>query len=142
MKGMSMQMTFNFNVDPVLLFNFWHPKSASALAASCVFIFCLAAAFEALKTYREKLYVEASLASSAPLSAELPSRLRSMFSADHLKQTVLYSVQLTLGYLLMLLFMTFNGFVAITVVAGAAFGFLVTGWKKFAMLEMVGDHCG
>ncbi|XP_003748490.1 high affinity copper uptake protein 1 [Galendromus occidentalis] len=133
-----MAMSFNFNVDPVLLFNFWHPKNGIALAGSCLLIFVLTVAFEALKAYREKLYVQ-SRRDSSDLGSSNP---RSMLEPNHLKQCALYTLQITIGYLLMLLFMTYNGFVAITIIIGAGFGFLVSGWKKYLMLEMVSDHCG
>ena len=140
--GMSMAMSFNFDVDPVLLFKCWQPRNGIALAGSCVLIFCLTVAFEALKAYREKLYIQSRRETDVTEVSEASSSLKWIVAPDHLMQTALYTVQITLGYLLMLLFMTFNGYVAITIVLGAAFGFLVSGCKKFMMLEMVSDHCG
>lgn len=140
---MPMSMSFNFDVNPVLLFSFWQPKDAVTLAASCLLIFFMTVAFEALKAYREKLYIDSrSSPNTQLLSSEESPSCKSMFHPSHLLQTVLYTAQITLGYSLMLLFMSFNGFVAITIIVGAAFGFLITGWKKFLMLEMASDHCG
>lgn len=62
-------------------------------------------------------------------------------SASHLQQTALYAVQLTLAYMLMLLFMCFNVWVCLSIVAGAALGYFVFGWYCASKTFMLADHC-
>ena len=61
-------------------------------------------------------------------------------SWGHAIQTILHMLQVTLSYFLMLIFMTFNGWLCIAVVLGAGFGYFLFGWKRAIVVD-VNEHC-
>lgn len=63
-----------------------------------------------------------------------------MMSAMHAFQTCLHIVQITLSYFLMLIFMTYNIWLCIAVVLGAAVGYFLFGWKKSVIVDVT-EHC-
>jgi len=65
----------------------------------------------------------------------------SMFSRGHMVQTLLQFVQVWLSYCLMLIFMTYNTWLCLSVSLGAAAGYFIFGWKKTAVMDMGGEHC-
>ena len=48
--------------------------------------------------------------------------------------------QVVLSYFLMLIFMTYNSWLAGAVAGGATVGYFIFGWSKTVVME-VGDHC-
>jgi len=46
----------------------------------------------------------------------------------HLFQTLLYIIQVFIGYLLMLGFMTYNTYICVSIMVGFAVGYLCFGW--------------
>jgi len=60
-----------------------------------------------------------------------------IFSFSHLLQTVLQMVQMVLSQLLMLIFMTYNGYLCIAVALGSGLGYFLFYWKK----GMVTENC-
>ncbi|KAJ9587037.1 hypothetical protein L9F63_019379 [Diploptera punctata] len=121
-------------------------------------IFVMAALYEGLKYYREYLfwksytqlpYQAVSLppeknADERQLSMEkevMHKRPRpSMLSLPHVFQTGLHGVQIVLSYFLMLIFMTYNVWLCIAVVAGAITGYFLFGWKKTLVMDVT-EHC-
>ncbi|XP_058062675.1 high affinity copper uptake protein 1 isoform X1 [Anopheles bellator] len=63
-----------------------------------------------------------------------------MLSFMHLYQTLLHIVQVTLSFLLMLIFMTYNTWLCLAVVLGAALGYFLFGWKKSVIVDVT-EHC-
>uniref|UniRef100_A0A1Q3FWM0 Copper transport protein n=1 Tax=Culex tarsalis TaxID=7177 RepID=A0A1Q3FWM0_CULTA len=63
-----------------------------------------------------------------------------MLSVMHLFQTFLHIVQVTLTFLLMLIFMTYNTWLCLAVVLGAALGYFLFGWKKSVIVDVT-EHC-
>lgn len=51
-------------------------------------------------------------------------------------------LQITLGYLLMLIFMTYNVYICLAVVSGATLGFWLFSWRKCPMFDITVEHCG
>ena len=66
--------------------------------------------------------------------------MKKMFTSHHLIQTLLHGIQVSVSYALMLIFMTYNAYLAIAVVAGATIGYFLFGWKK-ALVVDVNEHC-
>jgi len=64
----------------------------------------------------------------------------SIFSRAHCLQTLLHLIQVVLSYFLMLIFMTYNSWLAGAVAGGATVGYFIFGWSKTVVME-VGDHC-
>ncbi|XP_041761108.1 high affinity copper uptake protein 1 isoform X1 [Anopheles merus] len=70
-----------------------------------------------------------------------PTQYRpTMLSLMHLFQTLLHILQVTLSFLLMLIFMTYNTWLCLAVVLGAALGYFLFGWKKSVIVDVT-EHC-
>lgn len=63
-----------------------------------------------------------------------------MISWNHLYQTLLHIIQVTLSFLLMLIFMTYNVWLCLAVVLGAAVGYFLFCWKKSVIVDVT-EHC-
>ena len=63
-----------------------------------------------------------------------------MFSLLHGFQTCLHIIQIVLSYFLMLIFMTYNVWLCLAVVVGAAVGYFLFGWKKSFIVDVT-EHC-
>ncbi|XP_037078806.1 uncharacterized protein LOC119099831 isoform X2 [Pollicipes pollicipes] len=63
-----------------------------------------------------------------------------MLSKHHFLQTFLHAVQVVVGYFLMLAFMTYNVWLGIAIVLGAAAGYFIFGSKKFVVVDVT-EHC-
>ncbi|KPP65206.1 high affinity copper uptake protein 1-like, partial [Scleropages formosus] len=126
--------------------------SGSEMAGACFVVFLLAAAYEGLKVGREfalrKSRVSVRYSSvDAPglddgnvlLDARRTVRRR-LLSPPHLLQTALHVVQVVLSYFLMLLFMTYNGYLCMAVAAGAGVGYFLFGWRRAVVVDVT-EHC-
>lgn len=67
------------------------------------------------------------------------SRAR-LFSRSHLCQTLLHMLQITVSYLLMLVFMTYNSYLCLSVVLGAGLGYFIFGFQRVTSID-VNEHC-
>ena len=63
-----------------------------------------------------------------------------MTSGMHFYQTLLHIIQVTLSFLLMLIFMTYNVWLCLAVVIGAATGYFLFSWKKSVIVDVT-EHC-
>lgn len=63
-----------------------------------------------------------------------------MLSMDHGIQTLLHILQMIVSYFLMLIFMTYNGWLCIATVLGAGFGYFLFGWRKSVIVDIT-EHC-
>lgn len=63
-----------------------------------------------------------------------------ILSRPHFILTLIHLVQICMAYFLMLIFMTYNTWLCLAVVFGAASGYFLFGWRKTLMLEEA-DHC-
>ncbi|XP_011504982.1 PREDICTED: uncharacterized protein LOC105367855 isoform X3 [Ceratosolen solmsi marchali] len=62
--------------------------------------------------------------------SKLLSRKVMIFSSVHLLQTLLQVIQLVLGFFLMFIFMTYNGYLCIAVALGSMFGYFIFSWSN------------
>ncbi|XP_071965133.1 high affinity copper uptake protein 1-like [Antedon mediterranea] len=120
--------------------------------AACVVIFVIAALYEGLKVFREILihryskqrgYEATDLEKSGSMTplAQLDDEYGStMWSAWNLLQSLLHIVQVTVSYMLMLLVMTFDVWIGLSVVLGAGFGHFLFAWKRKTTTD-VNEHC-
>lgn len=67
-------------------------------------------------------------------------RYRKMFSCPHFFQTGLHMLQFFISYLLMLVFMTYNVYLCISVLIGAGVGYFLFGWYKSTAVDIT-EHC-
>lgn len=145
-----MAMTFHTGYSETVLFDGWKINSVGGLIGSIVGIIFMAALYEGLKYYREYLfwktyngmqYRSVSEPGEKNTSSE-DNRIvqRTMFSSMHFFQTFLHIIQVVLSYFLMLIFMTYNVWLCLGVVIGAALGYFLFGWKKSVIVDVT-EHC-
>ncbi|KAH8244727.1 hypothetical protein KR038_001917, partial [Drosophila bunnanda] len=159
-----MPMAFHFGYNETILFSWWHIETVAGLVGSMIAIFLLALMYEGLKYYREYLFWKTynlmeyrpvtgpqrnpeaprlpSPAAAAPSPVQFSSSMTrpSMLSVTHLLQTLLHVLQVTLSFLLMLIFMTYNVWLCLMVVLGAAVGYFLFCWKKSVIVDVT-EHC-
>jgi len=76
-----------------------------------------------------------------PLANQFTSNFRpTIFSLMHFYQSFLHLVQVTISFMLMLIFMTYNTWLCLAVVFGAAAGYFLFGWKKSVVVDVT-EHC-
>jgi len=59
---------------------------------------------------------------------------------SHMIQVMLHMIQVTLSYLLMLVFMTYNVWLCLSVVVGAGLGYAIFGRLKSTVIDS-NEHC-
>lgn len=146
-----MSMSFHFGNNETVLFDFWKFTTTSGLIGSMLGIFIMAALYEGLKYYREYLFWRTYNAlhyksvqtpgDKSPVASDDNRVIQpSMLSGNHFLQTILHIIQIVVSYLLMLIFMTYNVWLCIAVVLGAATGYFLFGWKKSVIVDVT-EHC-
>ncbi|XP_043276146.1 high affinity copper uptake protein 1 isoform X2 [Venturia canescens] len=148
MHGMS--MFFHGGYCETVLFESWKISSIGGLIGSIIGIMIMAALYEGLKYYREYLfwktynalqYRSVSMPAEKNVVTEDPRVVQpTMLSWMHTFQTFLHIIQIVLSYFLMLIFMTYNVWLCIAVVVGAAIGYFLFGWKKSVIVDVT-EHC-
>uniref|UniRef100_A0A8D0G3N2 Copper transport protein n=1 Tax=Strix occidentalis caurina TaxID=311401 RepID=A0A8D0G3N2_STROC len=123
----------------------------SEMAGAFVAVFFLAMFYEGLKIARECLLRKSQVSiryNSMPVPGPNGTILmethktvgQQMLSFPHLLQTVLHVIQVVVSYFLMLIFMTYNGYLCIAVAAGAGTGYFFFSWKKAVVVDIT-EHC-
>lgn len=144
-----MKMWFHAGYEETILFEDWKISSVGGLIGSMIGIFIMAALYEGLKYYREYLfwktysdlqYRAVSMPPAEKMADERQMGRPTMMSLPHVFQTGMHIVQIVLSYFLMLIFMTYNVWLCIAVVAGAATGYFLFGWKKTVIMDVT-EHC-
>lgn len=137
-----MDMHFTWETDNLcIIFNSWHIRSIAGLIFSLIGVALLTAGYEALRegSRRYECYVDKQ-------KDELPNdddTERTPFlwtgrqqvevsKRAHFIKAILYGSQVFYSFFIMLLFMTYNGWVMISVGVGAFIGFLLFGTNTTA----------
>ena len=66
---------------------------------------------------------------------------RRLYFLHHLVQTLLHLVQFTLGYMLMLIAMTFNVWLFVSVVVGASLGYFLFNYRQSLNVDVMEEPC-
>ncbi|XP_034047524.1 high affinity copper uptake protein 1 isoform X1 [Thalassophryne amazonica] len=147
-----MAMTFYFGCSHVeLLFSSLVINSAGEMVAACIGVFLLAVFYEGLKIGREILLRRSQVNvryNSMPLPGSDGTVLmethktvgQRMLSPAHFLQTLLHIIQVVVSYFLMLVFMTYNGYLCVAVAAGAGMGYFLFSWQKAVVVDIT-EHC-
>lgn len=155
-----MHMTFYFGNDATILFGPWKVSNWQGMLWSCVVILVVSFLYEGLKFLRQHLLNCARAQLSRAHARDQSSTeddddelLLAEFSWGrrfnrrtirillHVTQTVLYLIQLTIGYMLMLVVMTYNAWLLISVVLGAGVGYLAFNFRSAMMDEQLEGPC-
>lgn len=64
-----------------------------------------------------------------------------MFNGWHILLSILQAVQTTLGMFLMLVYMTFNVYLAVAVSLGSGVGYWLFAWNRKTTDQFEADHC-
>ncbi|GBB90545.1 hypothetical protein RclHR1_17530003 [Rhizophagus clarus] len=134
----SMQMLFNWDTEKLcIVFTWWRVNNIGFLILSCFIVILLATSYELLKLlsrkYDSKIQASSHLrlqegrdANSEEVSTQnIQSHLIRITYAQQLVRTLIHTAQVFLSFFLMLIFMTYNGFMMISVIIGAAIGYLI-----------------
>ena len=116
-----MQMYFHLGYHEIILLRNWHTTNSTQLIGAVIGIIILGCVYEALKGIRNDLFIKA--AQARKLQQGKLSKCSSICSSVHLAQTALHGLQLLIGYILMLIFMTYNVYLCMAVVVGGTFGY-------------------
>lgn len=106
---MNTALTWSYK-DTCVIFSSWHLRKRRDLAFSFIAIVLLAYLYEYLKYYVGKFQ-----SNQGPLTANNQRNYR-------LANSVWYGVQVGFSFMLMLVFMTYNGWLMLAVVLGAIWG--------------------
>ncbi|XP_015585327.1 high affinity copper uptake protein 1 isoform X2 [Cephus cinctus] len=120
-----MNMAFHTGLSETILFKGWVTSDWTGIIGSMVGIALMAAIYEGLKNYREHLYANSVCLRKAKIPAS-----SALCSSVHILQTLLHMIQLVISYFLMLIFMTYNVWLCIALIAGTGCGYFLFGWSK------------
>ncbi|XP_033122981.1 LOW QUALITY PROTEIN: high affinity copper uptake protein 1-like, partial [Anneissia japonica] len=118
---------------------------------SCVAVFFLAVLYTGLKVMQEMLLrrsvvnvryktMQVAKRSETVLTETHGTEKTRWLSGAHFLQTLLHVIQVTISYFLMLIFMTYNGWLCIAVALGAGTGYFLFGWKTAIVVD-INEHC-
>ncbi|KAF2750715.1 ctr copper transporter family protein [Sporormia fimetaria CBS 119925] len=125
----NMNMLFTWDTtDLCIVFPSWHINGTGTLILSLLAIVLLTAGYEAVREMSRRYDAYAKAALEGRRGADDMSRPTTA-SADaqraKIVKAVLYAVQVFYSFFIMLLFMTYNGWVMLAVAVGAFVGYLV-----------------
>ncbi|EDO27532.1 predicted protein [Nematostella vectensis] len=149
-------MAFFFSKKTVILFEGWSVDTVGGMIGSCIAVFILAVLYEGLKVSREMLKRKYGYVMSVDMDTKVYGSNQNqtvtvtetrghiprskICNLHHFIQSLLHIVQVTLSYFLMLIFMTYNGWLCIAVALGAGFGYFLFGWKLSKIVD-INEHC-
>merc|ERR1719376_800630 len=165
---MTMAMSFSAGSKVTILFDGWETQNAGQLFGSVIAIILLGIFYEVLKFWRETLASNALLreqnrivhagsgnggngsngnggggsvgGTAAPAFQDRRRLKEAFFSRHHLLQTAMHLIQVTIGYFLMLIAMTYNVWCFLAVILGSGIGYFLVGWRRCLITEY-SDHC-
>ncbi|RYP54804.1 hypothetical protein DL769_010288 [Monosporascus sp. CRB-8-3] len=143
----NMNMLFTWDTTNLcIVFRQWHVRGPASLVVSLMAIVAICAGYEALReaTRRYEAWTGKQEEAAGPIRLvgrmNEPPKLRRSNQGEvskrrRLIKSVLYGVQNFYAFMIMLLFMTYNGWVMIAVAVGAGIGYYVFGSHTKATKE-------
>ncbi|CAK7240932.1 MAG: copper transpport protein [Sporothrix thermara] len=128
----SMNMLFTWDTRNLcIVFRWWHVRSTPGLFLSLLAVIALGVGYEALREGIRRYEVQlAKQAESVPRQVQAEVNKRA-----HLIKAILYGVQNFYAFMIMLVFMTYNGWVMLSVSFGAFVGYLLFGGATTVVKE-------
>jgi len=167
MMHQGMMMYFHGGYEEVILFDFWRISSLQGLIGSMVICFIMGFLLEGLKCLRNFIISKEVRPQQSTVSVSNEEavdghsnktgcknsenvRIRktkevlkiiktNIISSTHFIQTVLHLMQFVLSYFLMLIFMTYNSWLALATALGVTLGYFAFGWKRAVIVEV--ENC-
>ncbi|KAJ9157807.1 CTR2 short splice [Pleurostoma richardsiae] len=128
----SMNMLFTWNTNNLcIVFSQWHIRSTAGLLLSLLAVVALGAGYEALRAGIRRY----ELAVSRRVEAIPRQNQGQVSKRAHVIKSLLYAVQTFYAFMIMLIFMTYNGWVMLSVTVGAFVGYLLFGNTTTAAKE-------
>ncbi|XP_028394824.1 high affinity copper uptake protein 1-like [Dendronephthya gigantea] len=147
---------FEFSSKAIILFHDWSIDSIGGMVWSCIVVFLMAMFYEGFKVFREVLRkkhctsedydvpgnnTNGQLVAGKGFCHAYVHKGRSCYcNRHHFLQSFLHIIQVAISYFLMLIAMTYNGWLFIAVCLGAGFGYFLFSWK-FPKSFDVNEHC-
>ncbi|TGZ81773.1 Ctr copper transporter [Ascodesmis nigricans] len=133
-----MSMLFTWNTqDLCLVFRWWHVSGPISLVLSLLVVVALGMGYEYVREITRRYEARVDAANAQNIGGELPDNEssslltgRAVKNSQRKGQTgkaLLYAIQVFYSFFIMLLFMTYNGWVMIAVAVGAFFGYILWG---------------
>ncbi|KAK7487382.1 hypothetical protein BaRGS_00021344 [Batillaria attramentaria] len=149
-------MFFHTGVMEYILFEQLLTENTKGIVCACLVVFVLAVLYEGLKFFREYLLRQATVRQnmnrytvstvfssnnkSDMVTVEQPGIGRRMLTGSHGLQTVLHMLQVFISYCLMLIFMTYNVWLCLSIILGAGVGYFIFGWQRAVAVD-INEHC-
>lgn len=108
---------FSAGVNVPILFKEWNLNTKTGLFLTCVGSILLGVLYQVVKCLRQYAHRRYRVKERGTIK-----------SREHGLQTLLYFVQMTSSYVLMLIIMTFNIWVFVSAIAGLGLGYFLCGW--------------
>ncbi|XP_046558539.1 high affinity copper uptake protein 1-like isoform X1 [Haliotis rubra] len=114
-------MTFHARNDDFILFREWQLSPGKVTFFVCLTLVVVAVLYQVIKMVRARL----------GRKCRNTNCKRYMLSKRHVIQTALYLVQFLIGYVLMLVVMTYNVWIMVATVVGIGLGYFFCGWAEY-----------
>ncbi|KAI5847200.1 Ctr copper transporter family-domain-containing protein [Morchella snyderi] len=132
-----MSMLFTWNTENLcLVFRWWHVSSTFTLILSLLGVVVLSAGYEFVREISRR-YEGRVDAENASLSTS-GRNIASASKRGHIGKAIFYGIQVFYSFFIMLLFMTYNGWVMIAVAVGASLGYTI--WGGASATKSVACH--
>lgn len=128
-------MKFHFTDCEKILFNGWNTNELWKFVLSVIGIFLIAILYEGFRLFREILRLNQIKKEANSSNPEEKTFKEAAFTKQHGIQTLLHFIQLTVGYCLMLVAMTFNGWLFLAIVLGSGLGYFSLDWIRQKHIE-------
>ncbi|KAI9483524.1 MAG: Ctr copper transporter family-domain-containing protein [Benjaminiella poitrasii] len=165
----SMNMLFNWQIkDVCIVFEWWHIHNELDLFISCMIIFVIAAGYEYLRVWSASLDEQWAQADKKKLTDQRSPLVERHNEEDYetvnpgtidtnyfsrkglfvvrrsishrIVKSIIYATLVAISFWLMLVFMTYNGFLMIATVLGAGCGHLIFGHGKLKASRDIQCH--
>ncbi|CAO1428203.1 unnamed protein product [Diamesa serratosioi] len=150
-----MDMSFHGGACEMILFKSWQANTMLKFVMTTFAIFIVAILYEGLKYFREILFAKSQQRTQVIMknmngngsgttalterTVKLSMR-EHLLSGHHIVQSILHLLQVTVSYALMLIVMSFNVWLFIAVIVGAAVGYYFFGWIRHRSNDVT-EHC-
>ncbi|XP_046366488.2 high affinity copper uptake protein 1-like [Haliotis rufescens] len=114
-------MTFHARNDDFILFREWQLSPGKVTFFVCLTLVVVAVLYQVIKLVRARL---------GRMCRNTDCK-RYILSKRHLIQTLLYLAQFAIGYVLMLVVMTYNVWIMVATIVGIGLGYFFCGWAEY-----------